>query len=276
MNVMQQRLNATRLIARRELRSTLYSIGIYVVMTAAFLIAAFLVNRTLYAIQQNGLMVLKHPFDEPLYVTVVIGAIYLALCSALAISRERDLGTIEVLFYGPVDAPSYVLGKYFEQMITFVGMLVFYIVFFYVLSLFTNFGFTGSLLAIAFISIFVTSTMVGFGILLSALTKKIRTSVLAFLLMIVFFLAFDIAYDVIMSISGQDLTVALIYLRVAMQFLNQIVEWLSPIAYLKRGISAVNMQRMDLYLLSLGQSLLYTVVLLGLSILTFNWKGVKK
>jgi len=276
MEKFSNRGNVVKLVARRELKSTFYGLGVYAIMTFSFLMASFMLKSTISSVVNNGLMVFGNPLNYPLFIAVVIGASYLALCSAISISRERDQGTLEVLFYGPVDSVSYILGKYGEQMISFLGMMVFYLIYFYVMSVLTNLGFTGSFLQIVVLSVFLASCMVGFGILLSSITRSVRTSIVIFLGLVAFFLAFDIVHSIIMSMPGKDLSTFLIYARVGLQYVNYVIEWLSPFAYLQRGITAVNMMNAGRYLLSILFSLIYTGILLSLAVIAFNRKGVKK
>ena len=271
------RMNAIKITAKRELLSTLYGFGLYVVMFVIFLLTAYgSIRISLMNVVNNGLEALPNPITSPFYLTVFLAATYLGLCSAIAISRERDQGTLEVLFYGPVDSTSYVLGKYLQQILTFGVVLAFSLVNFFLLSQFTNLGFTGNFFGLLILSVFLASCMISFGIFLSAAAKKTVFAVAMFITLVLFFVIFWGAHSVIMSLPGKSLTTFLIYTRLVLDNLNTVVQWISPLAYFQRGMMAVAQSNFWQYLLSIISSLIYTAVLLGAAVTIFDRKGVKR
>lgn len=271
------RWNTIRVTAKRELKSTLYGLGLYVVLFFIFLSVSYVgLRNALYSVTQNGLLVLPDPINRPFFVTIGLAATYLGLCSAIAISRERDQGTLEVLFYGPVDSISYVIGKYMQQMLTFCVVLLFTLINFGALSLVTNLGFSGSLIGILALSLFLASCMIAFGIFLSAITKRMMVSVVFFLGLVLFFLGFWVAHAWVQSIPGKDLTTILVYARVILDNLNSVVEWISPLAYFNRGSVAIGLGSGVGYLLSVVSSMVYSGLLLAFAVYAFNRKGVRR
>lgn len=276
MSVTAQRLRVIRLVAGRELRSTLYGIGIYIVMALSFVASSYFLNQALWTISQNGVLVVPPPLVGPLFIAVLISSVYLALLSSLSISRERDQGTLEVLFYGPVDSISYVLGKFVEQMLVFGAVLIVDLVFFLILSLVTNLGLNWELLALLVISFFVAASVVAFGIFLSSVTKSSRASVVLFVALMVALIGFSYGYQYLMNLPDKDLSTGLIYLRQAADILSRGINWLSPVGYLNRGATAVALQSPTGYLVAVGEALVYALVLLAGSVFFFNRKGVKR
>lgn len=274
---MSHRVNAIRVQTKRELRSTLYGTGLYIVLFLIFLGTSYLFLRSsLFNVTDAGIMALRNPITQPLFFAIGLAAAYLGLCAAISISRERDLGTLEVLFYGPVDSTTYVTGKYVQQMLAFAVMLVFAVVNFYLASLVTNFGFTSDLWGMLLLSFFLASCMVSFGIFLSAVSKRMAVSVVLFLALMLFFLVFSVAHSIIVTIPGRSLTPVLVYVRVILDNMNLVVQWISPLAYFDRGSLALSMGHTGQYVISVVSSLVYSAVLLGLSIASFNRKGVKR
>ncbi|NLJ86948.1 MAG: ABC transporter permease subunit [Firmicutes bacterium] len=270
------RSNAIGVIARRDIKSTINGIGIYVAISLAFLISMLFVRSNLRGVTENGLMVMVNPLNYPLFIAVIIGATYLALTSTISVSREREQGTLEVLFYGPVDSTTYILAKFLEQLVTFVGMIAIYIVVFFVISKLTNFGMDGSFLAMAGLSILLAASIVAFGLFLSTFARSTRTSVILLLVLLVAFLAIDIVAGVLNSMSARDMSVTLIYARVAMDMLNRGLKWISPFAYLNRGVVAIGLGGTSHILGSIGASLLYTIALLALATHFLDRRGVRK
>ena len=147
---------AIRAIAGRELRSTLFNMGIYVAIALGLIVASFMIYTYVTGIMEYGMAVMPssktetryyselpqspEPMLVPLQWTVYIGAIYITLSASLSISRERDQGTLEVLFYGPVDSLSFVIAKFVEQLLSFGVVLLFYIAYFVVMSAISKFA----------------------------------------------------------------------------------------------------------------------------------------
>lgn len=274
---MSYRTRAIRVTAKRELFSTLYGLGLYIVLFVIFLLTSYASIRiSLLNVVNNGLEALPNPITSPFYLTVFLASTYLGLCSAIAISREREQGTLEVLFYGPVDSTSYVLGKYAQQLLTFGVVLVFSLVNFFLISQFTNLGFSGSFFGLLVLSVFLASCMIAFGVFLSAAAKRTVFAVVLFLALVLFFVIFWGAHTLIMSLPGKSLTTLLVYTRLVLDNLNAVIQWISPLAYFVRGMVAVSQGNVGQYLVSVVSSLLYTAFLLGFAVVIFDRKGVKR
>lgn len=276
MSIMRQRLHVVKVIARRGIQSTVYGLGIYVAASIAFLVAMFFIRSNIHGVTENGLMVMTNPLNYPLFIAVIIGATYLSLTSAIAVSRERDQGTLEVLFYGPIDGTSYLFAKFIEQLVVFLGLAVLYVVIFFGISRLTNFGMDGSFLGMAGLSVFLTASIVAFGLFLSTISRSTRTAVILLLALLALFLAVDVVASILTSMSAKDMSTTLIYARVAVEVVNKGLQWISPFAYLNRGIAAVRMGSASQVLSSIVGSLVYTIILLGLAIQFFERKGVRK
>ncbi|NLA57375.1 MAG: ABC transporter permease subunit [Firmicutes bacterium] len=276
MSKTQYRANAVKVIARRDIRSTVNGLGIYVVASLAFLVSMLFVRSNLKGVTENGLMVMVNPLNYPFFIAVTIGATYLALTSTMSVSRERDQGTLEVLFYGPIDSVAYVLAKFLEQLVTFLGLVIVYMVIFFIISKITNFGMDGSFIAMAGLSVLLAASIVAFGLLLSTLCRSARTSVILLLVLLVLFLAVNVVAGILNSMSAKDMSVTLVYIRVAVDMINRFLQWISPFGYLNRGMSAVSLGSANLIISSIGASLLYTIVLLALAMRFLDRRGVRK
>lgn len=271
------RIHAAKVVAKREIKSSLYGTGIYITLALIFLASSyFFVNSSINNVLDAGVLALRNPITEPFFFSVGLAATYLGLCSALTISRERDQGTLEVLFYGPVDAVSYIASKFLHQLMAFAVVLAFATINFFLISQVTNFGFSSGFLSVLILSVFLTSCMVSFGIFLSVSTRRMIVSVILFLGLVFFFYGFRVAHGVVMSITGRDLPVLIVYIRMILDNMNAVVRWISPLAYFDRGILAAFMGDAVQYGLSLLSSTVYTLILLALSVWIFNRKGVRR
>src|SRR5207247_4148043 len=70
----------------------------------------------------NRVLVLSEAATMPVCVASSVGMIFLALVAVATVAREKDAGTLETLFYGPVDHVSYLLAKHLAQVAAFALM----------------------------------------------------------------------------------------------------------------------------------------------------------
>lgn len=272
-----ERLRASRIVARRELRFSVLGIGIYLTVFLSFLVSYFLIRNYVSSIgTSGGVMIMANPLNSPFYVCIIVSSIFLALSSAISIAREREQGTMEVLFYGPVDTASYLFGKFLEHMGTYLVMLAFYVLFFFLASVVTNFGFTLGFAKIVFLSLFIVSSMISFGTLVSTVASKVRNAVLLFLGLMLFFLGLQFLSSVLGSIQPDNLSSIAAYMRAFVSAIVAGVQWFSPFSYLTRGIEAVEQGSTIRYLVSLGSSIVYSVVLMVASGILFERRGVRR
>jgi len=276
LNVWRFRWHLACTIQRRDLRATLYSFGPYVTLSAAIAIAATILRNYVKSVQDGGLDILSNPFAIPLFGAVVLSSIYLAIVSTTTIARERDQGTLEVLFYGPVDATAYLLGKYLAQASTCVLMNIVYLAVFWLYALVTNFAFDPGLFWAAILSVAIASAVVAVSILLSTLYRSVRGALSTLLAITLVFLGIQLGHDYAAKLTGQlarGQSNPLLLLQSILAWLDRILNWLSPFAYLERGMDALLRDNTGEYLLMLGLSLLYTAVAFGLAVWTLRRKG---
>jgi len=183
---------------------------------------------------------------------------------------------MEVLFYGPVDAVAYVLGKYFHQLAAYGVVLAFTLVNFYGLSVVTNVGFSLEIAGIMLLSVFLTSCMVSFGIVLSAGSRRMMVSVILFLGFVLFFLIFSLVHAWVIGAAGRDAASTMVYVRMIMDSLDQVIRWISPVEYYLRGMDAVLRKDTSGYIMSAVSSLLYSAALLAVSVWMLRKKGVRR
>jgi len=272
------RWHLARTVQRRDLHATIHGFGLYVVLSAAIAVAATVLRNYVRTVQDAGLYVLSNPFAVPLFGAVVLSSIYLAVVSTTTIARERDQGTLEVLFYSPMDAIAYLLGKYLAQMGAYTLMVAVYLAALWLYALVTNFVFDWNLLWAAILSVVTASSMVAVGILLSSLNRSVRGALFALLAVVLAFLGVQLGHDYVSGLTSglaRGRSNPLLFLQAVLGWLDSAFSWLSPFAHLERGIDALLRDNAGEYLLMLGLSLLYTVVALGLAVRALRRRGVR-
>lgn len=271
------RWHAARLIQRRDLYAMLRGRGVYILLSLALLAAVLVLRNYLNFVDENGLLVNAGAFNFPLLAVVFLSAIFLALSSVASIARERDQGTMEALFYGPIDAIAYIGGTYLAQIITYLIMVLVYVVCFVIYAAFTNFALPVGLAWITLLSILVTSDVIAFGIFLSALSGRVRTAMLLFLSIMLVLIAIQFGQDILASVSLEERYYnPVLFLQNVLMGLNNVIGWLSPFSYLMRGMEAIRRGSSSLYILTSMTAVIFTVVFLALSVVTLERKGVRK
>ena len=271
------RWRAVRLIQRRELRTMLFGFGLYVVIALGLMAAILLLRNYLNFVQESGLLVMSGAFNFPLFAVIFLAAIYLAVSSVTTIARERDQGTMEVLFYGPVDSISYVLGKYLAQMATYLFMLLVFALCFGLFAGLTNFSFPGNVGWVVLLSILVVSDVVAFSIFLSAQSSSVRTALLLFLSILLGLMLIQFGREILSAIpvTGRYYN-PMLFMQNVLVNLNSVARWVSPFSYLMQGMEAVRRGSMDMYAVLAATSVLFSLLFLGLSVVLLERKGVRR
>ncbi|MEW6226554.1 MAG: ABC transporter permease subunit [Bacillota bacterium] len=268
------RIWAVRTLTFRELKSLFLGFEVYVVATIVLLGSAAIVSSFLRSVSDVGLQVSAEPLLLPFCFAVVVFGLYLGLLATLTISRERDRGTLEVLFYGPVDTLSYVAAKFVGSIAVYAITIFVTVVAFGVLSLTTSLALTGRLARVGILSIFSVSTAISCGILLSSITSKTRNSAILFVLIMVGLGMVSLLEGYFTSL-GQDVSGLGQNARVLIVWLGRGLDWLSPAAYVSRGIEAGRVGDTRMLVRGVIAPIVYTVFLLWLSVQAFKWKGVR-
>ena len=262
-------------LTKRDLYSTLSRWGIYIAAFLSFIASSFILKNFLDSIKENDILISADPLNYPLFISTIIISFYLAILSAISISREKDQGTLETLFYGPVSCPTYILGKYIKDMLTYLVIVVFFLVYFWGVSFLTNLGFSYGLVKVILVSIFSVSCIVSFGLFISSLTGKMRNSIIWLIGILILFLVIQVGQGILFSIPEEEISPVLTYLGNTLSVVSRGVNWISPFSYLTRGIDAVSLDNAFLYGLNIGYSIIYSTILLVLSIFILKRKGVR-
>lgn len=265
-----------KVLTRRDLVSALHGWGIYVVTVISFLLSSFFLGRYLGGIRENNIWISPDPLSGFLFFpSVIIISFYLTILSSVSVSRERDQGTLEILFYGPVNSSAFIFSKYLKEMLTYLIIVVFFFAYFWGVSGLTNLGFSLGLVKAIFLSIFLVSCWISFGLFISSLTSRVRDSILWVVGVFGALWALYFGQGLLLSLSTEEMPAFLSYIGGAVSVIYQAVWWISPLSYLSRGMDAVNVGSIWLYGMSILYSIIYSVVLIILSIFILKRKGVR-
>lgn len=239
---LSERLYAAGQVGRRALISSLYSPGIYVVTSLALLAASTLVLNNLAFLDENGLLVLTRPFFLPAFVCTLLLSLYLALHATLQLVREREQCTLKVLFFGPVDGISYLLGRLWSQLLLFAMAAGLVLLWALGLGWLTNLLVQVDLLGVLGLGLLANGAVVAFGLFVGVWGRTARTALVVFALVVLLALLVQFGDQALLQLASQTQSNRqdpFTFLRGALEVLKGLLLWLSPFAQMSRGMDAV-------------------------------------
>ncbi len=263
-------------IARRDVLGMLYGPGIYVVVALGMLATLPVVRSYLDAVERNRVLVLADPFSLPFFVAATIAMLFLALASVATIARERDQGTLEVLFYGPVDHGSYVLGKHLGQVLAYLPMGLGLAALFLSYAAMTGLRLGGSFVAELALSLFTAAAVAAVGVLLSTLARGVRAGIALLGGLTVLFLAIRFGSELLSGIRVANNSSPLLFLRELAIFLDHLAGYVSPFSVFQSGVDAVVRGDGPAYLAAVLLLCLQCAALLAASVRLLGRRGVRR
>lgn len=270
------RLGIAAAIARREATAAIHGLGGYFALSLALLAGTWIVLVDMRALATGGLLVLADPFGPALTVALLAAALYLAVSAAVSTARDRENGTLEVLFYGPVDEISYILGKVGGLLAAFVAALPLLLACFALLSLMTGFVLTMKVLISLALSIIPACVVIGFGVLLAVGTSRVRTAVLILIAAIAGLLGITVGYSLVLLVPITDAASPVLPLRDGLAALDAVVRWLSPFSYIERVVDGVARGAWRSAGISLAAGVFYAAAMIALAALWLRRRGVQR
>ncbi|NIM94798.1 MAG: ABC transporter permease subunit [Anaerolineales bacterium] len=259
-----------------EFMRALFSFPNYIAIFLSLFIAWLLLNGTVNSVIENGLLISTNPFLIPFLAILIPYAVFLALVVAISLAREIENRTLEVLFFAPIQFPSFVLGRFLGQMTYFIVALLFVSIFFIGYALSADMKIPTGLLGAIAISPFTVASVVGFGILIASLIRRARLTIVVLLSIILVLLAIHFGQAILPSLQLDETSNALSVLGDFVKILYRLVEWISPFAYLAKGIEASQIGELHLYLMVFVGALVYTAVTLALAIWVLHKRGFSR
>ncbi len=267
--------STVKALVKRDLSAAIKSWGPYVAAAVSFLASSVALNNYLSGLGANNILIASDPLNFPLYISLVVVSFYLAIISAVSISREKDRGTLEVLFYGPVSNASYLLSKYLADMTIFLFLIGLLIPYFIFVSILTNLALSWSLVKGIVLSVFSASCIITFSLLVSTATSKMRNSVIWMVALLGAFLSVQLANGILLRLNESALTPVAQYLRMTLNGMNAGLEWITPFSPLNKGVQAIVIGNDQLYLGSILFALLYSLFFLVAAVAMLRKKGVQ-
>lgn len=270
------RLAIAGVIARREALGAMRGIGGYVALSLALVAGTAILLVDVRALAVGGLLVQADPFAPSLAIALLVAALFLAVSAAVSTARDRESGTLEVLFYGPVDEISYVTGKVGGLLLAFVAALPLLGVAFALLSVITGFAVTPAMLASLVVSFVPAAMIISFGVLLAVGTSRVRTAILLLIAVIAVIVGTSFAYNLVLLVPVSDAASPILPLRDGLVVLDEIVGWLSPFSYLERVVEGAARGAWQSAAANLALALAFAAAMMALAALWLRRRGVQR
>jgi ABC-type transport system involved in multi-copper enzyme maturation permease subunit len=261
-------------IAWREAKAAMRGMGCYIALTLALVAATWMLLVDVRAVQAAGLLVLADPFRPSATVAILVLALFFAVSAAVSAARDREGGTLEVLFYGPVDEITYVLGKAGGLLVAYLAALPLLLASLALLSWISGFKLTPAILVSIVLSVVPVAEIIGFGILLSIGLGRVRSAVLLLVGIVALLLGIEVAYGMVLLVPISDPASPVLPLRDALAALATAASWISPFAWLERVVDGAMAGAWQSALLSLAAALAYAVLMIGLAAFWLRRRGV--
>ena len=223
------RRNATQRIARQQARDVLFSWGVYITAAVAVAIAAILIFNAVRFVGESSLNVLPEPFLSPLQTALSVAMLFVAVEATLAIARPREQGSLQILFFAPIDEPILIGGHFLAGLLVYLLLVSLILPILLVLSWATNFVIPLSLLWAIIPTLVAAGVTVSFGLFVSAASPSARTAVLILVAGILILVGLQSAYTALLSIPPTNRFYdALLFIRMIMANLQIVLAWVSP------------------------------------------------
>jgi ABC-type transport system involved in multi-copper enzyme maturation permease subunit len=263
-------------LGRRELLGVLYGPGPYIVVALGVLAALPVVAGYLDAVQRSGILVLADAFTLPFFVAATLATLFLALAAIATIARERDQGTLEVLFYGPVDDVSYILSKHLALVIAYVPMALVLGLMFVAYAQMTGLRLPSVFPMELLLSFFTAIAVTALGVCLATIARSVRAGIALLAAVVGLFLAIRLGSDLLSGLQITNNFNSLLFLRDLVVSLDTAVGYLSPFSVFQSGVEAAVRSDAGGYVLAIVISCLQAAVLLEVAIQLLAWRGVRR
>ncbi len=253
---------ALRVIWIRDTQALLLSPGTLVIVWLSALISYLFLVNYVDTVAESGLNILSSSFNLPVHSFVLTVSFFLTVAVITTVARDMERGTLEILFYGPVDSVAYVGGRMLACATAYGAALALGTCGYGILTLISGFVLPVSTWAVIGLSIPVALYLIAFGICLSAVTGKLRAALGWFMALALLLLAVQFGPLLLnLAPSASQYYDPVRVLRGALDSVDRIASWISPFGLLAQGTEAVRRGDAPHALVTAVVATLYAVVL---------------
>ncbi|MFT5194173.1 MAG: hypothetical protein ACI9EW_002780 [Cellvibrionaceae bacterium] len=227
------RWHTIRKIATQQSRDTLFGWGIYITAAVSVSIAALVIFNSARFVGESSLNVLAQPFLLPLQTALALAMLYVTVEATLSIARPREQGSLQVLFFAPIDEPILIGGNFLAGLLVYICFVLLTLPILLFLVWVTNFVIPVNLLWAIIPTIFAVAVALAFGLFVSAAAPSARVAMLILVAGMLILLGLQSGYTALLSIPPTSRFFdALLFIRTVLANLQIVLSWLSPIRML--------------------------------------------
>jgi hypothetical protein len=244
---MRDRMHAARVVARTQVVESMLSPGLYVALSAGFIIGWLLCTDFARAVDSGGFdprlsgfwafatravsgafgpvfvekLLTEGPFLAILAASFAPVFLVLAIGSVYRFGLEKNAGAIELIVYGPADGTAYFIGSFIKDAVLSAGALGLLTLYFLLLAAVQNLAVGPMFVAALPAGLLLALAIFAFGILCSAAAGNGAAALTLFLGIGALFTAMTAG-----SLSVGDSPV-----RAAAETVSAVLQWVSPLFY---------------------------------------------
>lgn len=223
------RWHTIRRIATQQPRDTFFSWGIYITATVSVAIAALLIFNSVRFVGESSLNIIAQPFKLPLQAALSLAILFVTIEATLAIARPREQGSLQILFFAPINEPILIGGHFLAGLLVYILFVFLTLPILLLLAWVTNFAIPANLLWAMVPTSFAVGVAIAFGLFVSAAAPSARAAVLILVAGILILLGLQSAYTALLSIPPTSRFFdALLFIRTILANLQTTLSWLSP------------------------------------------------
>lgn len=262
-------------IATQQSRDTFLGWGIYVTATVSLGLAALQIYNSVRFVSESSLNILAQPFLLPLQVALSLAMLFVAVESALAIARPREQGSLQILFFAPLDEQILIGGNVLSGLLVYLLFVLLTLPILLLLAWISNYVIPTKLLLAIIPTIIVVGVTITFSLFVSAAAPSARSAVLILVAGILILLGLQSAYTALLNIPPTSRFFdALLYIRIILAYLQSVLSWLSPFRMLDVILKASLNNDWLALIRQLGISLIMTLIWLVAAVRMLQRRGV--
>ncbi len=261
------------IIAKRIVGSAIFKYIFYIDISLIILCAIIPVASLGSLLEDQGVIIVQRPLEVSILIAGMVISIYLALYSLVTVSQERDDETVDVLFYGPINPQEYLMGHFLGQWILGIILISIFGCYLLIISLITGLVPTWNLVLSLGAAWFSMTAIISSGILIAVLVRSTKKAIFLFISLIILLVGIQIGFSYYQASIGQELVITK-FLAMTIHALNKIAQWLSPYTYFLESINEIRRGEYLNVLIVQLKTILFTFILLNLSIFTMKRRGL--
>lgn len=269
------RWHTIRKIGQQQSRDTLFGWGVYIAAAASVGIAALFIFNSIRFVGESNLNIVGQPLLLPLQAILTIAMLFVAVEATLSIARPREQGSLQVLFFAPIDESIVLGGNLLSGILIYIFFAFLTLPILLLIVWITNFVAPVVLLWAVIPTILATGVALAFGLFISSAASSARVAVLIFVAVILVLLGLQSAYSALQNIPPTSRFFdALQFLRSILASLQIFLSWISPFRMLDiMLLSSLNNDWLELFR-QMGISLGMTIVWFVAAVRMLQRRGV--